>query len=421
MKHGIFLFCIFIFLLLSFSVNLWQLAPQYNFEMFDNFDKGLVYGKIARSEKDGIFSNGGFPGINYNSKDTIGKNRDEVFISNMLMQKDIYLGKLELPSDFYPYRSQIGTQVILYSYLNKILPFSTQTKIFIFDLINAFFNALIFILFFWWILKNYGFLATTITFVFIAFSWWLIMFNSNIWWVAGSFYLPVFGLLILFHKVKNDNTILIGLFFLFLAKCLLTGFEFITCSILSVFIPIVYYFFLRKKNLKDFFIFSFKAGIICCLAIFIMVLIIAIQHKFLFGTFTSGFNNLIEAFSRRSVSGTDNLSDILSVFTTYMDGTVLRGKIFGQYVHFYIVIITVYLNMILLYLIVRKRDDSRIYKALILATSVSIIPSISWYCIFVNHALIHPHIDYICWYMPFLLFGFLSLGVSVSNVFIKNR
>jgi hypothetical protein len=50
--------------------------------------------------------------------------------------------------------------------------------------------------------------------------------------------------------------------------------------------------------------------------------------------------------------------------------------------------------------------------ALVGATWFSILAPLSWFVIFKAHAYVHPHMDYIAWHMPFVLFGAAVLGLA---------
>lgn len=64
-KYRCFLLISFLFLLTSFYSNFWNIAPQDDYENFEIFCESMVWGRLARSEKDGIFSHSGFVGANY--------------------------------------------------------------------------------------------------------------------------------------------------------------------------------------------------------------------------------------------------------------------------------------------------------------------------------------------------------------------
>lgn len=278
-------------------------------------------------------------------------------------------------------------------------------------------------MFFWWILREYGRIASFVTLLFLLTSSHFIAFSGSIWWVAGSFYLPIFGLFVMMQIKLPEKKILLYLFILFMIKAILTGFEFITCTFLSIFIPIIYYYYYNRKTLKGFFVFSVKAGAVCCLAMMILTCLLAIQHKFYHGTFAAGFDWLYNAFIRRSGSVEDsqgilmNIGYIYGYYSWFCNAFELSELTSAIRIPFTIVITAVYINLFVLFQLTKKAINRRKYTALILATALSCIPSVSWYIIFRDHALKHLWIDAICWYFPFLLLGFMSIGVTISVLY----
>lgn len=415
-KIYLYLFLILGFLFLNFFSNFWGILPDEEFIDYDFYDEALVYGKIANSERDGVFNHGGFPGVCYDKKKEEGYDRREIFTHSMPSQKDVFLGNKPLEPDFYTYRSQPGGQVITYSLVNKILLLSPKDRIIVFKLINALFNTLVFSLFFLWLFRNYKRGVVFTVFVLVAFSSWITQFDSNIWWVGSSYLIPLFGLLLLFDSKQSKKRILAGLYLFFLLKCLLTGFEFITCVYLSIFIPIAYYFYLRESSVKQFFIFSTKAAIVAALAILTVVLLIIYQNQTITGDFVSGFNEFIEAFTRRTSEGEalGIWAALKKVAYLYLFNSTSRISFLPFNIPFGVTVGLVFISSFILYKTKSVKENQRQYKALAVATILSFIPSISWFVIFRQHAVEHPYIDGICWFFPFLLFGAVCFGVVVS-------
>lgn len=428
-KQNVFLVIAFLLLSLSFYSNFFRLVPQDFYEKFDAYDKGFIYGKILNSEEKGIFGDGNFVGLRYDTTYINSHHPDTAFvmvIHSMLDQKEMYLGNMPLTPDYGPYFTQICPIADLYAGIHHIVPASPQAKLNIFDLINALINALVFIMFFRWILREYGLIPACVTLFFMLISTWFISFCGNIWWVAGSFFLPTFGLFLMLRNNMPEKKILLYLFLLFAAKCILTGFEFITCAYLSVFIPIIYYYYYNKKSFKEFFIFSVKAGLVCVLGVLVFVLILCIQHWVYFGEVTAGIDWIVNSFFRRT--GGNHVDDS-GLFITiirllgyyYWIENIFDVSRFTDAVRipFSAMIGLVYINLVYLFFFTKKYTENRKYKALALATALAWIPSASWFIIFRNHAMDHRHIDFICWYFPFMLLGFVSLGVTVSILYRK--
>jgi hypothetical protein len=52
---------------------------------------------------------------------------------------------------------------------------------------------------------------------------------------------------------------------------------------------------------------------------------------------------------------------------------------------------------------------------------VSILAPLSWFTIFKSHSFIHTHMNFIVWYMPFMLLGYVLIGNCVSYFFRKKE
>ena len=56
------------------------------------------------------------------------------------------------------------------------------------------------------------------------------------------------------------------------------------------------------------------------------------------------------------------------------------------------------------------------FNALIITFWVSIIAPLSWFILFKSHSYIHTHMNFIVWYMPFALLGYVLLGYLFSEI-----
>ena len=60
----------------------------------------------------------------------------------------------------------------------------------------------------------------------------------------------------------------------------------------------------------------------------------------------------------------------------------------------------------------------RKYKALIVASFVAFLVSLSWIVFFRQHAAVHTHIDPIIWYLPYFFFAYAIVGLALKEVFL---
>lgn len=86
----------------------------------------------------------------------------------------------------------------------------------------------------------------------------------------------------------------------------------------------------------------------------------------------------------------------------------------------YLILIIAVLGVVVYYL--NRNSDQfrkRLNLALLVTTLVSLIAPLSWFIVFKQHSANHFHLDYIVWYMPFLLFGFVIIGEGMSLLLNK--
>lgn len=429
-KNTFFLLFSLLFLTLNFHSNFLGIGNAYLIANFDTYSEALVIGKLARSEKDGVFVHSGFTGVNYDK--SIISTEADVLAEVYTHQLDYYLGNNETPSEYSTYRSQTGGQAILFSIINSFLPFEKTTNLDVLRLVNAFLTVLCFVVFIGWVSRNFGLLSAIIILILISLSTWLIMFSHNLWWALWSFYIPFLTMLLLLERnYKADRKmsfLKIGCF-LFVAvffKCIFTGFEFISTTLIALMCPAVFYFFLEKKRFSNFILFSIKAGLVSIAAIIAEMLVLLVQFRFYVGSYTAGIEHIIFAFTRRTNDSHSEYSyyPYSYIITKYLKGNVFEWGFLSQTsaaFHFvYLIAIIVVLGTMVYYF---SRNLNEYYKrlniSLLITTAVSFLAPLSWFIVFRQHSANHTHLDYIVWYMPFLLLGFLIIGVGISLILYK--
>lgn len=433
-KKLLFLITCFAFLLLSYYSNFFGVISEDKFENYDLYSEGLIFGKIVKSEREGIFSYAGFTGVYFQPDSSVSmpfypKNshiRDSIVNIAQELQLKYYLNNETTPSGYCPYLTHTGGNAIFYSVVNAVLPFDSNVKYHLFRFINALLVALCFVLFLGWAYRNYGLIASSIVFLLLFFSPWLLMFcgRNGLWWSLWSFYAPFLTMLLMLEKrhlyperIKNYH-IFIALFFGVFIKFMFTGFEFISSSLLAIYCPVIYYFLIEKKRFLSFVNFSFQSGLVVLASVLLTSLILVFQLKYVMGDFTSAFQYLADSYERRTVFGG---SSLLSIILMYFGGNSFNLSIvsFDKF-YFIYPIFCIFVSSIWLYFVSCKSDfTKKSYRALIYTTCFSVLCPLSWFVIFKEHAFGHRHLDYIVWYMPFLLFGFLVLGVTVSQLYLR--
>lgn len=441
----------FLLLFFSFYLNIFKIVLVDTYRIYETYVEALVVGKMAKMEKDGMFASAGFPGVVYdkaqitdslvlanmdNVEDLYA--RDNIVTQFKLEQIKYYYGEEPTPDGYTVYVSHSGGNALFYYIVQKILPFDPPVKYQILRAINCSLMALCFMLFIGWTYRNFGFIPALITFLLTFFSSWPVLFGGNgLWWSLWNFFVPFLVMLLLLEKKHNNpdsisyTKICICLFVAFLVKLMFSGLEFISTAMLTPFIPIIYYSWLEKDKVMDFIKKSLKASIAVISAVIIQFLILILQLKVLLGSFNAAYSYIMTAFTRRASfqSGTNSYdhssrfadSDSLSFLWNNVLKDYLRGDVFfGNYIHSSFQFFFAYLIGIIalagaaIVVLNRRRSRSRKLDALVIATAISIACPMSWFIIFKEHSFWHPQIDYIIWYMPFLLLGFAVIGTAIS-------
>ena len=430
----IFSFIAFLFLFFGFYNNTYNVVAEKRFENFEKYSESLVIGKLAVAKKQGIFYKGGLTGRIMD----VPKNKNPI-----LYQYELYTKQLEFNSKkYHTYNSQTGGQALFFASLDNILPFKKSINLKIFYIITSILSSILLTLFLVWVAGMYDVLTAAFALLFILLSPWITIFGRNIWWSLWSFYIPFITMLLCFNKESLRN-IHISYFRLFLislmamlAKCFFTGFEYITTTIIMALTPLLFYTIYQHWNLKKFIkrLFYVSSGYIS--AILLSFVILAIQISYVKGSIVKGFEHIIYSFGKRTSGDPSNFPEVYkdSLQSSYTGilKKYLTGKAydFNSFIHFggrhlWIIdfreLIFIFIVFSILYYYILKRvsinDLNRSKgKALLITLWVSILAPISWFIIFKGHSYIHTHMNFIVWYMPFCLFGFVVIGVVLSHL-----
>lgn len=383
---------------------------------YDYVSESLIAGRLMESERSGLFSYSCLTGM------LKKRSSDKEFKQNAINQFNLLKNpsKRENFKAFYVYKSQTGGQGIVYSIFNKVSPFDLIINIEILKSITLLLNAFIFSLIIGWCKRNFGLITALIVLIFIAFSSWIWLFSASLWWCLWAFYIPFLTMLLGLEFIKsNPNKILLLTFASLFLKCFFNGYEYITTTLIAVFVPIVYYYIKENKKIKDFVIFSFKTTIVLLLGIVINMLILLIQLKQLKGSFSEGFNHIIYSYNTRtsSVVIEGKTAEFSSNMYVQILLKYLSGDLFSWIqpkVPFILLIFLIFSTSFLL-----LKIDFKKHKAIVFSTWFSIIAPVSWFLLFIQHSNIHYHLNFIVWYIPFLPLGILCFGILMT-IFIES-
>lgn len=449
-------------LLLAFQRNFYRSVNEGWFESFQKEAECLVIGRLSLAQRSSIFSKGGLTGM-YNDTTLVTNAVVQQYINYYKNKKDIHKYQYQIyfeeldakEKDFETYNSQIGGQAIMLSFLDKILPFTNYKKYKTYQFLTSFLTSIVFSLFLGWVLNSFGIFTYFITLLFMVLSPWLIVFGRNLWWSLWSFYLPFVLMLYLLKYEHNSNKILpfwlihVLVLFAILLKCIITGYEYITSTLVMTITPMVFYSIIDKWRIR-----RIINRILCIsssslLAIIISLITLAYQLSYILGNVKLGYIHIISSFFRRTYGNVHNFdisykasleSNVIGVVRSYLNSLAFDFNYifdFESKKRFLILSFTeiiIFLSLLsLIFMVITKWKnllsfnnktniananyfDNNKIRALIIMLWLSILAPISWYVIFKAHSFIHIHMNQIAMYMPYMLFGYILLGLALTSI-----
>jgi len=159
-------------------------------------------------------------------------------------------------------------------------------------------------------------------------------FGRNLWWSMWSFYLPV-ALMMYYLKLNrlqmNINYTRFGviIFIAVFIKCLFTGYEYITTTLVMMIVPFVYYGILNRLNIRKFLSGLSTAVLSSGLAILLSFVILCFKVGSVTGHFRDGVNHIVYSFEKRTYANPTNFPPVIlpslesnttQVVVNYMNG-----------------------------------------------------------------------------------------------------
>lgn len=421
-------------LFFGFFSNAWRVADQNWFETHQKDTEAHVMGRMVKSRQDGILSAGGLNGWG------TAKSTDAEWIPSTALgpQYTAYLYELSFEK-FSTYNSQPGGQGMIFSLLDRLIPFSPQTKLRLFYILTALLSAGALTCIVSWFYEEFGGWVALFVIVSAVLSQWLTVFGKNLWWSLWAFYLPMIAVMY-FLKLKrhslaeNRQFIRFGIL-IFIAvsiKCFINGYEYITTTLVMMMVPFVYYVILDKWNRRQCVKWTLAAGLGSGVAIFLSFIMLCFQIGAAKDGFMDGVEHIIWSFGKRTYGEAENFPPVyaasleagtIGVVITYMNGiffdlnnylstaNAFVSNFLLKIRYYYLIVLFIAMSALLLW---RSNAERRHhYIALICTTWFSILAPLSWFVIFKAHSYIHTHMSFLLWQMPFMLFGFAVFGSAV--------
>lgn len=410
-------------LFLGFYRNQWNAARDAKFSNVDKFSESLVIGRLVQSRQDGIFSKAALLGMG----DTDPSNMKEIDSDR---QYDTYFSGGSF-STYFIYRSHNAFQAVMFSLIDSISPYAPNRNLRLFRDITSLLTAVAIGLFLAWIYREFGLFTALIAFFTTIMSQWITVFGRNLFWGIWVYFLPllavIFALELEKQKNKINNRRFIGIVFTaILIKCLLSGYDFIPTAAISTCIPIVYYSIYEQWDILHL-MRKFGAAIIgASAAIFLSLVILASQIGYIEGNYRAGIQYIENSISRRTYGNANQYpqyAESLQAKTTDVLLTYLtRDEIFRKFPLRFsnITLLFFFFSCILILLALWKKeniDKNNKGYALIAATWLAFVGSISTYIIFKGASYIHTHLYFIVWHLPFTILGFALCGYTLTMIY----
>lgn len=426
-KGIVFLFFLFagtIFLFPSFNGDQWGLVKSYNYRGWQTTSERVVVARLAKSNRDGLFSAGGLLGL-VNSPDgwVFGKEIAE-------RQYNAYEGK-EAVESYLVYESHPGFQGIVFGLFDSLTNFPASTNLEIFRGSVALASAFVIALIAAGIAVEFGWLAATALLLFAAVSEWMILPAGSLYWNLWAFFLPFVCGIFLLADASKKNTypafkIYLVIFLTALIKILFTGFEIVTAALAMATVPFIY-FAIRdkwgwKKLFQRFTMLGFALAAATIVGLGTLILQIAASE----GSIKSGIYYVTDTFNRRAAGNPEDYRGVYAeslrashweVIEKYL--TIQAFSISNIAILYWHLIVTFALFTVL-YLYkhrkIRLASSPPNGIALIAATWYSIAAPLSWYIIFKPTSYIHTFLFPMAWQMPFVLLGFAMCGFIIQDM-----
>ncbi|MCK5536502.1 MAG: hypothetical protein KAI79_06725 [Bacteroidales bacterium] len=415
-------------LFLSFQFNAFSIAENNWFNKFQDDSEALVIGRLVKSNKDGILSDSGRLG---RFNDLTGS-----WVSNQTL---IY--KNNLPVEQYgSYSSQFALQGLYFSLADKVLnvlKINPDNKVKILHAMTSMLFAIILSIIIILFYLEIGLFPSFFLLIGILFSQWLVVMGRNLYWVYGLMYLPFLATFIackykeVNHKINQALFYSVIYFAVFIKS--LNGYEYISTVLIAMVSPIIY--FSIKNNWSMFKAIQkiFYTGLFGFLG-FISALMMHIAQLY---TITHSITKswdiifariLVRTYgtvSETSVYYKSLTASVFEVYHKYFNGTTIE---FSNFTHFKFFHTVTFEDLLWLFLLVTVlsftkfkyiEKNSRKLIALSSAMWFSLLAPISWFTLAKGHSYIHTHINFVLWYLPFVLFGFALVGYVFYLIWIS--
>jgi len=434
----------FVALILSFNLNIFGLGHINNwFDSFERFSESIVYKTM---ECEGAVE--GYGGL------ITTKDREN-------FNKHMYNPGCGEPV-YKPYVSQYGLQGRVFVAL-KPSGISEGLYIKAVEVLLTILMALAIMLLIRQFVREFGITAATATYVLLLLSPWIAGYARNLYWVAFTLILPFLISFTLYEKLKKAKRLPIFyslLFGVFLLK-FLNGYEFASTILISAFIPIVY-FELKDKHISI--LSLWKPAIVVllagCLALAVAITANAAGLRAYTQSWGEAFGLVagraedrsnLNTYKKFVVHGLKRQTPAAHAMTERFynvdqlrdgGGSTLKYILISGISYMMLPAITlpfvlheplgtivqsllmaIIISSICLWQLRRQAKAKQLKKirAISWCFWLGLAGGFSWLLLMPGHAFVHAHINAIVFYIPFLFFAYVAMGLYLESLLSKGK
>lgn len=337
------------------------------------------------------------------------------------------------------YFSQVGLQAVGLTMVDHLLPIDRALKLKLFYALAVLVLVAEFGLMFLWSSREFGLWPALLTHSVLILNPWLTVFARNLFWVPFVWFLPLVAMLVL-GAIDEKRTVSISWFatLAFLASLakFCTGYEFASCVLITLTIPLVY-FAIKNRWGKVLFLKRFASVAIAGIGGFASAM--AINILLISDVYDITMPEATRKLLFRAFEWSGNPYDFSVFFSYFVGDTYPPRRQFGGYssmldigfltterisvgIIFFVVIFFIttisFWSQRLFYkqqMMLPDQEDRKLL-ALNVAGVLSFMSSISWFLLYTGHSAFHHHVNYILWCLSFLIFGNLYTISYLSEI-----
>ncbi|WP_300677538.1 hypothetical protein [uncultured Gemmiger sp.] len=420
-KVGRLLLLLLVSIIAAYVTN-WQAVQSDG--LWDFHSEELVWGRAANAIENGFWADGALLGAAWDANQQV------------LNVQDVADGTQSIISYVW-YGRQSGLQGSIVAAIVMLackvgIPFATTQRLL--WVITAGLMVFMLVLLAGWFKREWGNAAAAGVLSCLVFCAWMQKSMANMYWLTWMMLAPMIVTAYWGHSIKTQKSWPKGsgellLFAVIFAK-FLCGYEFITTIMLASELPILYYFLTDKTVEKKKWVWTaFKIGVLELVAFALSFGVLGVQNMACQGVgYWQALQNVIEAakFRTGSFTETKDLSAYLTdesvirivqdankldVLKSYLTSDEMIWGALGFKQLLLLTIVAIAGGKVLC----KKSWKSAGTEIVILLLST--VPAISWFYIGYGHAVIHCHIDYILWNIPFLPVCMALLFKNLNEIY----